>query len=237
MEPLYLTFVPEAKAAGYSWRTEITEANSWPEAEAHMHLALTGQILNTFTVSRANWRQLWLPQHWIVKFVRANRLLYWLANRFPTRSPILIIRHPCAVVSSQMHRPAWRNKTHIELAEMWCQDYSIPLNSPMPHPWLLISYEQLVRESEEQLARIFEALALEIPETILQRLHRPSTTTRGDSPLLTGHDPVSHWQGHLSDRQVNDILHIVNEHGLGFYGKDPEPDYDRLYSYPLGVTE
>jgi hypothetical protein len=235
MEPLYLTFVPEAKAAGFSWRTEITEGSSWPEAETYLHRALTGQMLNTFTVSRANWTQLWFPKHWIVKFVRANRLLFWLANRFPTRVPILIIRHPCAVVSSQMHRPAWKDRSHIELAEIWCQDYLAPLSSPLPHPWLLVSYERLLRNSRQEMKRIFAVLNLEMPAAVLQRLHKPSTTTRSDSPVMLGKDPVRHWQRHLTSQQVADILQVADDYGITFYNRDPMPDSHWLESNPLSV--
>jgi hypothetical protein len=38
----------------------------------------------------------------IVKFVRANRLLPWMATSFHLRKIYFIIRHPCAVVESQM---------------------------------------------------------------------------------------------------------------------------------------
>jgi hypothetical protein len=37
----------------------------------------------------------------IVKFVRSNRMLPWIAERFKLRSMILMIRHPCAVVASR----------------------------------------------------------------------------------------------------------------------------------------
>lgn len=38
----------------------------------------------------------------LVKFIRANRIIPWINNNFKVRSMNLIIRHPCAVVSSQI---------------------------------------------------------------------------------------------------------------------------------------
>jgi len=38
----------------------------------------------------------------LVKFIRLNRLLPWVAKRFQLRKIIFIIRHPCAVIDSQL---------------------------------------------------------------------------------------------------------------------------------------
>ena len=38
----------------------------------------------------------------LVKFIRANRLMPWISKNFITRSMFLLIRHPCAVISSQI---------------------------------------------------------------------------------------------------------------------------------------
>jgi hypothetical protein len=50
--------------------------------------------------------QLFLGKKLIVKSIRLNRLLPWLINRFQLKKILFIIRHPCAVVSSQM-RTGW----------------------------------------------------------------------------------------------------------------------------------
>lgn len=38
----------------------------------------------------------------LLKFIRSNRLMPWIYNHFQVRSMYLIIRHPCAVISSQI---------------------------------------------------------------------------------------------------------------------------------------
>jgi len=43
----------------------------------------------------------------IVKFCRAGRLLRWLTTTFDVRGTVLLIRHPCAVVSSQLRHGGW----------------------------------------------------------------------------------------------------------------------------------
>jgi len=46
----------------------------------------------------------------LVKFIRANRLLPWILYRFQLRGAILVIRHPCATILSQL-RVGWYPKT------------------------------------------------------------------------------------------------------------------------------
>jgi len=38
----------------------------------------------------------------LLKFIRANRTMPWIYNHFQVRSMFLILRHPCAVISSQI---------------------------------------------------------------------------------------------------------------------------------------
>ena len=42
-----------------------------------------------------------------VKFTRALRMLGWIQSTFDVRGTILLIRHPCAVVSSMLHHGGW----------------------------------------------------------------------------------------------------------------------------------
>lgn len=46
-------------------------------------------------------------QGFVVKFIKANLLLYWMLRQFPVRA-IFMVRHPCAVISSQLSNRYWR---------------------------------------------------------------------------------------------------------------------------------
>ena len=46
-------------------------------------------------------------KQWIVKFCRANRMLPWMVEHLDIRPPIYLLRHPCAVVSSQLRHEAF----------------------------------------------------------------------------------------------------------------------------------
>jgi hypothetical protein len=119
------------------------------------------------------------------------------------------------------------------LAAAWCMDYLAPLSTPKPHPWIFVTYERLVRHGEEEIQRIFNALGLETPRSALQGLRAPSKSVRGDSPILTGEDPLAHWTKRLSKEQVKRILHLASAFGLDFYGEGLEPDYERVEKQPV----
>jgi len=227
-EPLNLNRVPEARSSGLTWRTPIPPDRDWPEAEHFMRRVLTGQILNTHTVSHTHPVRILTTKSWIVKSVRATRLLAWISRRFPVRMLILLIRHPCAVVASQRSFPIWSDTREEALAEAWSQDYNVLLSSPRPHPWMLVPYEKLVMEGRAELKRVFHALDMEVPRTAVEHLRIPSATSRGRSAIRTGSNPLGAWKKNLTSDQVRRVLDVVSTYGLDFYSDHLEPDYERL---------
>jgi hypothetical protein len=106
-EPLYLRSEPIFKELGLRWRTYIEPDDDLPEVESYMRDILSVRVLNPWTLSRADKSNVASTHIWIVKFVRANLLLEWLVRKFPIKPPLVIIRHPCAVVSSQLRMESW----------------------------------------------------------------------------------------------------------------------------------
>jgi hypothetical protein len=254
-EPLSLNEVPQAREIGFTWRTYIAPKTEWPEAEEFLRRILTGQFLNRHTLQASGFRSIFGTRGWIVKFCRGNMLLRWLTERFSTNVPILLIRHPCAVVASQMRHGRWKavtsprvDATFIQdypqfeillsrintweeaLACTWCLEYFAPLVTQKPHPWLLVTYEKLVRDGEAELERIFSALGFEVPADARRHLRIPSFTTKPGSHVEGEEDQLALWKRRLSHEQIERILRIVRSFGLDFYTDELEPDYDRIYS-------
>ena len=107
-EPLHLTRVPAAAAAQFSWRTYVPPDTPWPEGEAFLRRVFAGDVVNAWTLREMSLAQAWRAERLLFKFVRANRLLPWLCRAFSVPTPVLLVRHPCAVVASQM-RFGWQN--------------------------------------------------------------------------------------------------------------------------------
>lgn len=107
-EPLQLQHVPEAKSAGFSWRTYVDPESKWPDGEAFFRRVFEGRVLNGWTSREMSLSEAWLSQTMIIKFVGANRMLPWICKTFKVRSPVLLISHPCAVIASQLKSTAWQ---------------------------------------------------------------------------------------------------------------------------------
>jgi len=251
LEPIQPTHVPESERAGFSWRTHVPPDADWPEGERYLLRVFRGKVLNKWTTREISVRRALSTRSLIVKFVRANRLLSWLCRRLPIRSAAMIIRHPCAVVASQL-RGSWANAgpchgpecladypalqaflsrldTQAErLAATWAMDYFIPFAEAVPRRWQLVTYERLVLDYDGELQRLFGAWNMEIPRNVARQFSKPSITTQ-----RSGISGLAGWQQQLDKEQVRRILAVAAEFGLDFYGEDVEPDYDRLYSPAL----
>jgi Sulfotransferase family len=251
-EPLFLDADPELRRIGFGDRTYIPPDGERPDMEAYLRRVLTGRTLNRWTLQHTNVFDVCRVRQWIVKFVRANMLLPWLVRRFPVRRPLVLIRHPCAVVASQSRIGAWKHpvipdcpeffdayphlrsicsrlKTQEEiLAARWCMDNFVPLSTPPPHAWRVVPYERLVRDGPRELQRIFSELNVAMPREATTRLRTPSASATPRSRIRHGLDPLDGWRSILSPVQCQRVLDVTAAFGLDVYGHDLEPDYGRL---------
>lgn len=253
-EPLHLRRVPEAKSAGFSWATLLESEAEHPEALEFIERILRGQFINEWIARDLKIKDCLGMKVLIVKFVRAQRILEWMVSNFPIRRPLYIIRHPCAVVASQvrlewktridhsavMGEPILRLFPHLtgfveeletieeRLAAKWCLGNYYALSRSKPYNFELVTYEQLVTDGPAQLERIFTALGFPVPEQAISNFKSPSVTTHFGDPWSSG-NPINNWTKILDKEQIKRILDVVESFGMNFYTEDLEPDYNRLY--------
>src|SRR4029453_2825034 len=79
-------------------RLEAAEGRPGPETFSGRVFA--GGHLTRWSSAHASIPSLLRARRFVVKFVRAMRSAGWLSARFPGNRAILLLRHPCAVVSS-----------------------------------------------------------------------------------------------------------------------------------------
>ena len=116
------------------------------------------------------------------------------------------------------------------LAVHWCLDHYVPLlqHAEEGFPWVLAPYERLVTQGIEELRRVTDALDVDLTAEMQDRLRKPSSSTV-DQVHRRPERQLTKWRRRLSERQVGDILAVVDEVGLSrFYTDAIEPDYDRL---------
>ena len=104
-EPINPIWFPKIRGVGFKSRTYLPPNTDWPEGKEYLEKTFTGRVFSLIPPIKFKAEPIMhrlLGNKLIVKFVRINRLLPWIVKRFDLRSIIFIIRHPCAVVASQL---------------------------------------------------------------------------------------------------------------------------------------
>ncbi len=188
-----------------------------------------------------------LPRRRLVKEVRSNLLLPWLAASFPDTPIVFVLRHPCAVANSErrlsdswhidlgrfLSQPALM-EDHLEpfrgameaattdwgkRAFVWCIENHVPLATLDPDRVLFAFYEDFCVDPETELKRLFEFVNLPYDPHALETLAKPSATSRKDSAVLAGEDLIEAWRRSVTDDEIAETMRVVELFGL-----------DRIYS-------
>ncbi len=101
-EPLHPVRFPEAARSGFQGRTHLPAGKTWLSGEKYLEKVFTGKVSSARFEGMKNLKKAILSHKLIVKFIRVNRLLPWLSEKFNVKQIILLIRHPCAVIASQL---------------------------------------------------------------------------------------------------------------------------------------
>lgn len=250
-EPLWLTRERTFRDLNFSYRQFLPESEVFPEIRANFSNLFSGKVLNSHLCQFTSISQISSAQWLLIKFCRANQLLPWLTQQFRFKyAPIYIVRHPCAVVASQLRQGGWDNvnttfqipynKLYPEfysqhedflksidskvkvLAATWCLTNAIPLqHSENNKRWITITYESLILEGEKQLNRIEKRWNIKLPESAFQKLNKASKTTVQGSPILENKgSQLEYWKKQLSDQQINDIMEVLDYFKIDLYTTD-----------------
>jgi hypothetical protein len=189
----------------------------------------------------------------LVKDVWANLLLGYLAERHPELAIVLVLRHPVAVVRSQLALSRWDwyvdpghllgqerlMADHLEPyrsvlegarpgpeqhAATWCAENLVPLRQLGPGRAHVLFYEHLVARPDEELGRLATFLRLPPPTATGAAAGRPSRLARSASAVVTGGDAVGGWTATVPRDEVAQVLAVVEGFGLDhLYSSDPMP--------------
>lgn len=255
-EPLHLNNNPNCIKYGFDWVNYLPTHTRAPEKRRYMEDVLSGRDLSTRLLTSLSIKpnRLLFLRGYIIKCVNVNLMLSWLLREFPVRT-LLLIRHPCAVVASQLAHPGWRRvtredlgayrnvkdeypqfeeafqraKSHEEvLAVVWGMQTHVPLSQPPPHRWCLVTYERLVDKGKDQLEKIFDYLREPVPQGAYRQLRVPSATAGPSINLATGHDRLTGWKNRLTPKQIGNVLSIVRSMGINYYNEDIHPNNSEL---------
>ena len=144
-EPLMKGRLKEFNDLNFFWHQPIPENADWPEAKEAFRKLLNLEIKSKQIYNRENQLNFPFSKHFIFKFCFGNMLLPWVVNNFDV-NPILLLRHPCAVVSSQIKHDYWKSVEKGPLV------YDIP---DFPYNEYYLQYKDVIkhiRTFEEHLA-------------------------------------------------------------------------------------
>jgi len=228
----------------------------------YLNSVFSGEVLNDWTAKFISFFKILNKNSYVIKFCRANLMLNWILKIFLIKKSILLIRHPLAVISSQLKHGVWKNvkppyifqdefkknfpkivenlkgvnEQEEILAVNWAIETLIPLLNPKPYPFILTSYEKLVLEKAKELKRILLLLDINTVKDLQLLLNRPSKTTRENSNVFIGDNLLCTWKKYLSKKQIKNILNVINKVGIDFYDIDLEPDYQRMNNFTINFN-
>ncbi len=213
-------------------------------------LALSGGLRDPW-MDRFNTRL--VARRRLVKDIRANLMLGWMRANFPGMPIVLLLRHPCAVVTSRLAL-GWRDNLDETMAQedlvrdhllpmesqiraaaddferhlfLWCIDNYVPLRQFAPGEIHLAFYEDLLLNPEDGLRSLFGFLELDLDDRAYEKLGRPSPLSRMGAPPPY----VDGWREHVSSRQLERARGILALFGLDrVYGVGPMPSPSGAYS-------
>lgn len=201
-------------------------------------------------------RERWVDQHnrrilarrRLIKDIWILMMLGWIRDRYPSIPVVLMIRHPCAVVRSQIILRSWKWQADVRLLTdqpdlmndvlgsrvQWLPRHPTPFED---HLWTwavenyvalahiqalggyVVFYEELCRHPEEEAGTLLDHLGLpSIGDPTV--LYQPSFAVRRESGSPSGgRSSVGSWMQELSQRECQTTQEVLEIFGL-----------DKLYS-------
>jgi hypothetical protein len=245
------TGLEDLKRLNFWYYQSIARNEDLPEVYDFFSRLFTGQIGDKSILFKNNIKELEQADRLLFKFCFANLMLPYLAHNFQLKS-IVLHRHPCAVVASQLnHKGGWLNPkvlsgfsipdvsnkdlflkyedvlasiTTVEesLAALWCLNYVVA-SSVSSQDLLHIEYETLLIDTETTLKKIGQLINVALPyDQILEQVTTPSKTSNTKESI----DPqkqIRRWQTALTSKQIDLIVKMVDRFQITKYNEDVVP--------------
>jgi len=177
-EPLRRDEATAAHTVGFGRYADPDGAE--PDIDAALSWALTGRVRSRWSDQYNTVR---FPKRRVIKEIRANNLLPWLARHYPQTPIVYLLRHPFPSASSLVDL-GWPTRLgqllaqdrfvagplapfretiddvvgagspFVEFVLRWCLENIVPTTMLAPHQAHVVFYEQLVERPDEEIARL-----------------------------------------------------------------------------------
>src|SRR5690606_23136702 len=186
----------------------------------------------------------------VVKFCRGNALMPYLTSTYSFKyKPIFMVRHPFAVVASQLKHGGWKNvtshfvipntpyneyykqhedflnnlNTEVEvLMATWCITNQIPLSHSKNNiNWITITYEELLIQPEITVERILKEWHISYDISKINFKQQSFTTVAGSPESSI--ERLYYWKNSFTPEQIDSMTHVLNYFRVELYDSNPEP--------------
>jgi hypothetical protein len=190
----------------------------------------------------------------LIKDIRANLFLMWIRRNFPQTPIVMLMRHPCAVVSSRLHS-GWTDNLQAILDQRplvedwlepfrerilaakpgfeahlfrWCIENWVPMQQFREGEIYLAFYEEFCEQPADAIAGLFGYLGRPVTDEVFSAVDKPSSQTwRKNSAVKFGERMADRWRKHVTAAELAMTLKVLTEFGLEtVYGEDTLPNAD-----------
>ncbi len=245
-EPFYPAKVPDLAVGGWRAHQYLRPGGTGACADLAERF-ITGRVHNDW-IDQFNRRP--VAHRRLIKDIRANFILGWIHERYPTLKIIYLLRHPIPTVLSQL-KMGWTPSFDLfhdqpelmadflepykgELTDssdafgvrliMWCLMNLVPLRQHAGGGMKVLFYEGLCRRHEEVLPSLLAHIEVRHTDWVLAKLQLPSPLTKNFSAILNGEDPVDNWRKQVTSEQMKAAMKILARFGFDrIYGEDSLP--------------
>lgn len=194
-----------------------------------------------------------------VKDVYGNLLIKWLKDNFPYIKMILVLRHPCAIASSQRNLPEWnfynqpsQFSMQADLIEdylapytryfdavstpfeqsifTWCVDNFVPLKQFSRSDIHIVLYEDFTENPAHELKRMFDFINQPYDKRVESLIKKPSMVTMNE--VRNYKTDQQGWYKDCSPNEIDRAYEIMSWFGLdAIYPKDDKPSLARALEF------
>ena len=112
----------------------------------------------------------------------------------------------------------------------WCIENYVPLKQFKPDEIYIIFYENICKNPEAEVKKLFTYLKQKYDKRVLSTSKRVSKLSRKDSAIVTGESLIDSWRQHLTDKQIDKACEILSLFSLEeIYSQDSFPYVDNIY--------
>lgn len=110
------------------------------------------------------------------------------------------------------------------LALVWAIDALCVLQHRVHRPFIVTTYEDLLLDTDTEISRIVTEIGASVTESMLERFEAPSHSASQNLETDNINKQLEKWKDRLSSDQIDEILTITHEVGIGLYTSHPTPE-------------